>query len=256
MAMRDEMEGVGTWLFRSRSYLPIPVLLLLLITLRDPVLHGNVRGVHVWDVVSLLVGLAGLAVRCLSLGYAADGTSSRRTRDLVTGGLNTTGMYSVVRHPLYLGNYLLWMGPTLFCRSLPLAVIVTLVFWLYYERIMLAEEQQLRSQFGESFEQWAKNTPAFVPRLSQWRAPNSSFHAHKVVLSESTSLLALMTVLLCFELLVNLAFTGSVIVGEWWLYPSAVTIAIALYARIYKMLRRRANRLAALAAVLTQEQLS
>lgn len=256
MAMRDEMEGSGEWLFRSRSYLPIPVLLLLLITLRDPVLHGGVRALHGWDLFCLFVGLAGLAIRCVSIGYAADGTSSRRTRDLTTAELNTSGLYSVVRHPLYLGNFLLWMGPTLFCRSLPLAVIVMLVFWVYYERIMLAEEQQLRVQFGERFEEWARQTPAFVPRLSQWRKPSSRFRGHKVLLSESNSLLALLVVLLSFELLVNLAWTGTIVVDEWWIIPAVISVGTALYARIYKTLRKRAHRRNTIMPVLSREQVN
>ena len=62
--------------------------------------------------------------------------------------LNTSGLYSVVRHPLYLGNYLMWLGVALFSRTWWAPVIVSLVFWLYYERIMFAEEEFLRRQFG------------------------------------------------------------------------------------------------------------
>jgi len=254
MAMRDEMEGLGARLFRSRSYLPIPVLVLLLLTMHDPPLHGSVRALHGWDLFCLAVGLAGLAVRCMSIGYAADGTSSRRTRDLFTAELNTSGMYSIVRHPLYLGNYLLWLGPTLFCRSLPLVVIVTLLFWLYYERIMLAEEQQLRIQFGTNFEEWAKQTPAFIPRLRQWRAPRGEFRAHKVLLSESNSLLALLVVLLCFEMLVNLEWTGGIVLDEWWYAPLVITAALTIYTRTYKALRRRTHRRSR-NAMLAQEQI-
>jgi hypothetical protein len=54
-------------------------------------------------------------------------------------------------------------------------VIYTLVFWVYYERIMFAEEAFLRQKFGAEYLEWAANTPAFLPRFSQWRNPSLPF---------------------------------------------------------------------------------
>jgi hypothetical protein len=50
-----------------------------------------------------------------------------------------------------------------------LVLLVTCAYALYYERIMLAEEAFLRARFGETFEQWAAATPAFIPRLRAWK---------------------------------------------------------------------------------------
>ena len=98
-------------------------------------------------------------------------TSRRNTGRPQAETLNTTGLYSVVRHPLYLGNYLMWLGVALFPGAWWAPVIVSLVFWLYYERIMFAEEEFLRRQFGEHYTAWAAATPAFLPRLGRWRSP-------------------------------------------------------------------------------------
>jgi hypothetical protein len=77
-------------------------------------------------------------------------------------------MYSVVRHPLYLGNYFQWLGVAMLPRNPWVAVTVSLVFWIYYERIMFAEEEYLRRSFGSEFEEWAARTPAFIPDFAQW----------------------------------------------------------------------------------------
>ena len=63
-----------------------------------------------WLVASVAIGLAGLAVRAVAVAYAPDGTSSRDTHRMRAPSLNTTGLYSVVRNPLYLGNGLMWLG--------------------------------------------------------------------------------------------------------------------------------------------------
>ena len=76
-------------------------------------------------------------------------------------------------------------------RSWSLAVIVVLVFWLYYERIMFAEEEFLRRTFAEVFEGWAERTPAFFPRFGEWRRPSLSFSLRNVLKREYSAVFAI-----------------------------------------------------------------
>jgi len=122
-----------------------------------------------WTSAGLLLGAAGLVLRAWTGGTVPAGTSGRGTREQRADALNTTGAYSLVRHPLYLGNALLWAGVAALAGSPGLLVAVALVFWLYYERIMLAEERFLWACHGDAFAAWAARTPAFLPRLSAWR---------------------------------------------------------------------------------------
>ncbi|MGB8874133.1 MAG: hypothetical protein WCC75_12145, partial [Desulfobaccales bacterium] len=46
----------------------------------------------------------------LPWGLPPRGTSGRNTQGQVAETLNTTGIYSLVRNPLYLGNFLIWLG--------------------------------------------------------------------------------------------------------------------------------------------------
>lgn len=83
--------------------------------------------------------------------------------------LNTTGMYSVVRHPLYLANYIIIVGCVMEFHIWWLILLITTFYALYYERIMLAEQAFLRTRFGEVFEKWAAVTPAFIPKFRGWK---------------------------------------------------------------------------------------
>ena len=77
--------------------------------------------------------------------------------------LNVTGIYSLLRHPLYLGNFFMWLGPVLFLRSFGAVLVFGLIYWLYYERIMFAEEQFLRRKFGDIYDKWSENVSSFIP---------------------------------------------------------------------------------------------
>ncbi len=135
----------------------------------------------------------------LTVGRTPASTSGRNTRRQVAESLNTTGIYSTVRHPLYLGNFLMALGVVLFPMTWWLVVIYGLAFWLYYERIMLAEEAFLRSRFGTAFEEWARRTPAFVPRLRGYVAPDLPFSLRNVLRREYNGAFAVVLLLTLLE---------------------------------------------------------
>lgn len=188
----EQLEREGAWLFRHRSYLPVVLFALEIPAIwNHPGLFGNTAPARAWGVGCLLVSLLGLAIRAKTVGHTPRGTSGRNTRSQIAQALNTTGMYSVVRHPLYVGNFFMWLGVALVARSVWLTLVVALAFWLYYERIMLAEEAFLRERFGEGYLEWARRTPAFIPRLSGWQRPTLPFSARTVLRREYSGLLAI-----------------------------------------------------------------
>lgn len=69
------------------------------------------RGVLPLVVRALLVSLVGLAVRVRTAGHTPYRTSDRRTAEgQVADEPNTTGIYSVMRNPLYVGDLFKWPG--------------------------------------------------------------------------------------------------------------------------------------------------
>jgi protein-S-isoprenylcysteine O-methyltransferase Ste14 len=235
MPLREELEATGNWLFRHRSYLPLLLLVVVVAALRD---FRYPRGSHAldewWEVVCVAVALAGVAIRAATIGYTPHGTSGRNTHGQVAESLNTTGAYSLVRHPLYVGNYLMWLGPALFPRSWATAVIVTLVFWLYYERIMLAEEEFLRRKFGAAYEQWAAATPAFIPRLRGWRAPPLPFSVRNVLRREYSGVFGVVATFALLEAVGDFFATGRVGVDPLWAGLFGATLVLYLVLRFLK----------------------
>lgn len=167
--LASELPGQGARLFRWRSYPPVLVMALVLgQVVADPVPAGGAEAGLAWTAAGMVLGALGLVLRAWTVGTVPAGTSGRGTKEQRSETLNTTGAYSLVRHPLYLGNALLWAGVAATTGS-PGAVLVTvLIFWLYYERIMMAEERFLWERHGDAFTAWAARTPAFLPSLSGW----------------------------------------------------------------------------------------
>lgn len=232
-----DLESSGRWLFRHRGTLPlllVPAILLALRGFRYP--FGSHALDVAWDVLCLGVGTLGLSIRVGTVGFTPAGTSSRDTNVPKATVLNTSGMYSLVRHPLYLGNLFMWLAPALLPRSLPLIVIVVLAFWLYYERIMLAEEAFLRETFEQTFDEWARRTPTFFPALRLWRRPQLTFSWRSALRREYSGLFALVATLTGVEVAAEYAESGTLQLDVYW---RVLLVASAVLYVIVRFLKRR-----------------
>jgi protein-S-isoprenylcysteine O-methyltransferase Ste14 len=217
MSLRSQLESNGTWLFRHRSYLPLVVIPVFLACLPSFTYLGRSHLINeVWQVFCLAISLSGLALRVITVGRAPLGTSGRNTREQVADSLTTTGIYSVVRHPLYLGNYLILAGMALWPHVWWLVVLASCLFTLYYERIMLAEEAFLRERFGDTFETWAATTPAFFPRLRGWKRSPVSFCWRTVLQREYNAFFLIIAVFWLFDLIGDSIVEGRLHLDYVW----------------------------------------
>uniref|UniRef100_A0A7V6DPT5 DUF1295 domain-containing protein n=1 Tax=Desulfobacca acetoxidans TaxID=60893 RepID=A0A7V6DPT5_9BACT len=200
--LAEEFQKAGNWLFRWRSYLPLVLVALAVPAAQDSACRAGIYSDGSgWEMLCLGIALLGLAVRVLTVGSVPAGTSGRNTVKQVAATLNATGLYSVVRHPIYLGNFLMWLGVSLLPRCWWFTLITVLIFWLYYERIMFAEEGFLLEQFGEQYREWAARTPAFIPKFSNWARPELPFSLKSAVSREYSTLFTIIALFTFFNLI-------------------------------------------------------
>ncbi|MFZ5453458.1 MAG: methyltransferase family protein [Thermodesulfobacteriota bacterium] len=235
MALREEFRKSGEWLFRWRSYLPLLLIVLFLLAcagLRHP--QGSLAAGGWWEIFCLAVSFAGLGVRLFTGGYVPAGTSGRNVKGQVADVLNTTGVYSLVRHPLYLGNFLIWLGISLFWGLWWFSLIIVLILWLYYERIMFAEEEFLREKFGDDFTVWADQTPAFIPKWGHWRKPSLPFSIKTAIRKEYSAFFAIVVVFTLLKLAEEFWRRGILGLGWQWVLLFSVSLIIYLGVRFLK----------------------
>ncbi len=205
MALQEDFELQGNWLFRYRGTLPIIILgvgiLVYIYTLdtRGTFLEDKEFFWKCYQILCLMVSLAGVFIRAYTVGHTPVNTSGRNTQNQIADSLNQTGIYSVVRHPLYLGNFLMWLGISLLTCNIAFVTVFILIYWLYYERIMYAEEQFLREKFGTVYTRWADRTPAFFPNFKLFVKPALSFSWKKVLKKEKNGVFALFLIFTIFD---------------------------------------------------------
>lgn len=189
---------------------------------------------QILEAAGLLISFFGMMIRCLTIGHTPAGTSGRNTEKQVAVSLNTTGIYSVVRHPLYLANYLIGFGLAVFTLNPWFMFSYSLTFWLYYERIMMAEEQFLMDSFGDHFREWAERTPAFLPSVRNHVRSALPFSFRNVLRREYNTVLQIVVVSFLLELIGDTVDTKKVQVSVPWLLFLASGVSVWVVLRSLK----------------------
>jgi protein-S-isoprenylcysteine O-methyltransferase Ste14 len=230
----DELPATGDVLFRWRSYMPLVLLPLFVLSLRD----DRPPAPFSFEVLCFAIALAGLCLRALVVGSSPTGTSDRGTRRPAADRLNTLGAYSIVRHPLYVANTLIWVGCAMLSGTWYLPVIVALLSFIYHERIAAHEEAFLSQSFGDRFRAWADEVPAMIPTFSAYRPSGVRFQARKAFMRESHGLFAVGTAFLVLDTLEDSARLHRFSVDPRWLSVFGVTLVPFLVVMIVKQSAR------------------
>jgi protein-S-isoprenylcysteine O-methyltransferase Ste14 len=195
MALVHSFEKNGNKLFRYRGQIPVILFLMAI-----PVIYFTdvTEIMDDEDLYSIFTGVAiglsiiGQVIRAVAIGTSNKNTSGRNRDEQVADALNTKGIYSTVRHPLYLGNYFMWIGIVAFTFNIWFFIVVSLMFWIYYERIMFAEERFLERKFGNAYVDWSNGVPAFFPSFKNYKKGDIPFSMKTIMRREYSGITATM----------------------------------------------------------------
>ena len=150
---------IANFLFKYRSYTPIPLALYILIN-------------SYFQIQNLIIGLTlifiGELLRIWAVSYAGGIT---RTTKVGAPSLCTTGPYSYTRNPLYIGNMIIYTGVVYVAGSyniLSMLIITWTFFIIQYYLIIKLEQNRLIEIFGKEYKAYMDNVPILFPRLSPW----------------------------------------------------------------------------------------
>lgn len=236
MALIHSFEKSGNYLFRNRGHIPVVLFILAIpvIYITDISPYSGLT-IMIFQILAISLSITGFVIRALTIGSTPAGTSGRNTREgQVAEELNTTGIYSIIRHPLYLGNYLMWIGIVIFTYNIYFIIIISLAYWLYYERIMFAEERFLEKKFGQDYLDWSLKAPAFFPAFTKYRKSKTSLSIKSILRREYSGVLA---TVFSFCFVDNLRYyfeTGSFELTRISNIVLAITIVVVIILRSMK----------------------
>jgi protein-S-isoprenylcysteine O-methyltransferase Ste14 len=177
---------LGGWLFRQRTWLPLPLAAALLLVPAP----SDAPGASLWIIGPLVVAI-GEAIRLWAVHHIG---AISRTRSDRLGPLVSSGPFAFIRNPLYVGNIFLWAGFALSAQLIWLAPIVVVLLALEYHAIVRWEEGLLSERIGEPYAQYVARVPRWLP--SWWSpvapaAPAETFSWHQTLFSERGTLIAI-----------------------------------------------------------------
>ena len=115
----------------------------------------------------------------------------------------TSGPYSYIRDPLYLGTLLISTGFTIAGRTWELLVIVWAVFFLYYMPYKRKREgDRLSSMFGKAYDDYRKEVRSLIPRLKPYKGADYNNRWSAKLVKENSEVGIIVLVIVWFLLLV------------------------------------------------------
>ncbi|MBU0519034.1 isoprenylcysteine carboxylmethyltransferase family protein [bacterium] len=145
------------WIFKVRSYTPVPFLILLLIT-AEP----SIRAFSIGSGMILL----GEILRLWGVAHAGRAT---RTHFVGATHLVTSGPFALTRNPLYLANGLIYTGVACLAGGQWYWVLIAMIFSiLQYNLIVSIEEKTLEELFGFEYAFYRSSVPRWTVRLTPW----------------------------------------------------------------------------------------
>lgn len=192
MALQEQLKQQGDFLFKHRSYFPLLFIAMALSAIAYHHQHSYTYSSTVLLIselmqsIAIYVGLFGFLIRVYTIGFTPKNTSGRNTKEgQIADELNTKGLYSLTRNPLYVGNFFMWMGTVLFTGVFWFSILFIFIFWLYYEKIILLKKFFLREKFGNNYLNWAEKTPIFIPNKLCYDHPIMAFDWKKIIIKKN-----------------------------------------------------------------------
>lgn len=237
MALIHSLEKNGNFLFKYRGQFPILLFLsaIPVIYLTDyEIFNSNKLLSDIVLYLSIFISFFGQYIRAIAIGTSHKSTSGRNTKEQIADALNTNGIYSTLRHPLYLGNYFMWIGIIIYTCNIWFIIICTLLFWLYYERIMFAEERFLEKKFGDDYLNWSLKVPAFIPNFKNYEKSSIKFSLKTIIRREYSGVTATIIAFLFIDFFKRLFDQNEV---KFELYQGIILGVAILITLIFRTLK-------------------
>ncbi|MBQ4280138.1 MAG: hypothetical protein IJC16_09335 [Rikenellaceae bacterium] len=225
MMLHEKALRTGRWFARRRRYIPWVYALLTIVALLLATPFSLWRS-SVWlTVPSLMLAVGGFALR-----FAARRRNGCDPASLIAA----RGIYSVLRFPRELGNYLIICGITLYSGLTWYIFFIPIAGIMIMHRIALADENSLAVKFGDTYLQWCRTTNAFSPVFTSWEKSTCPLPLRHTLLAESQMIFLVIAGFTAVNGLKYLMIHFSLRFDPFWLVLFVIALVLALLGHLLR----------------------
>lgn len=235
--MEKLSEKAANQFFRYRGQAPLILVLLAILVIysnHSLTFFEGLFGKTIIRFLTISFICIGHLIRALVIGFRGIHTSGQNRHEQVAEILNTNGLYSIVRHPLYLGNFFIWIGVFIWVGDLWFLLVGCIFFFIIYIPIMKLENNFLEKKFAEKYLVWAKKTPLFIPKFKFFRFPENQFSIRLVWKNEYPGIVSTSTSIWFISLLRFIFFQGKICISQSLVVFAFVIIVFGMGSRYLK----------------------
>lgn len=225
---------IGNFLFKHRSFTPLPLIVLVFIIFKP--IDLGAANIFI-NLGGFMVSLFGESIRVIAVGYSHKGTSGRE-RFLKAEALNTTGIYSLVRNPLYIGNLLIFSGLVAVFANIWAEVVVAVFLIAQYYFIILSEEDFLSREYGKEYQDYCVRMRRVIPVFKNYEKNSNPFALSKVIFKESDSVFNMLAMYLLVLGYKEKAFRGTIKHPFLFIIPGIIFVLSYIIVKVVKKKRK------------------
>ncbi len=215
----------GRWFARRRRYLPwvFGVVTVVALLMSTPFMLMR-------STVWLTIPSVALVVGGFALRFAARRCNGSDPESWIAA----RGIYSVMRFPKQMGNYLIICGLTLYTGIDWYLLLVPVVGAILLHRIGMVEENSLVIKYGDTYQQWCRTTNAFTPILTSWEKSTRPLLLYRSFMAESQSIFMVVAAFTVINGLKYLLIDFSLHFDLFWLVLFVVSLGLALLGHLLR----------------------
>lgn len=193
-----------------------------------------------YEMFAVIISLIGFSLRIFTFGYHHQYNLINKKKPTAhwNKNLHTKGIYSIMRYPIYVANFLIFFGPVLWTGNYWFILFFFAAYWIFYSEIIDIKELIFKKKYGEKYQNWVQSTPAFIPNFRLFKKPSFRFNWKIILIIEVKMLFFLLLVYSSFNLIAKY-IGNSVITLNYFLFGLSLLLGFMLLIVLY--LNRKTN---------------
>ena len=226
MLLNDLLISAGKFCKKNIAMQYIPYLFVVLVELED--LKSAIESIP-FEVFCLLTAIFGIFVRIFAQISKEKNSFSNK------------GAYSIIRNPLFFGNFFILFAITLMTQSWEIILTNSMITICFYSLIALYEEDIFKEEYKQQYINYANKTNCFIPSLKNYINPDKNFNIKQIIKHESSTWLLCAVSFVTIEIIRGYFEFNKFFLSKFWFYVLIFAFIIWLYSLVFISYKKDKN---------------